>query len=306
MLYVAVLVAHLCIVNAGVIPSSPSTPYEPSPGGPSATGYASQQPVYVAQPQPGYETQPPTAAYGPSQPSTAYAAPATGGYGQVPTSHGAHVGNPMTDYLQYLWLQSMMNKNTNKDGEEETKSTGIDPMTMMMMMGGMGGMGGMGMGTMGMGGMGHYGPQGGNPMNSYIQHALMQSMFNKKEEVGEEEEETSGMDPYTMMLLMGGMGGMGMGGMGGMGMGGMGMGGMGMGGMGMGGYGGFSPIPGGYGAPAPVGYGSTGPAPGPTSGYGPAPVQPGYGPGLAPAPGYGTGSIPGNAWPGMSGGMPTY
>merc|ERR1719481_1704340 len=57
-----------------------------------------------------------------------------------------------------------------------------------------------------------------------------------------------------------------------------GMGGMGMGGVGMGGYGGFSPIPSGYGPPT------------------------GHGPGLAPAPGYGTGSIPGNVWPGMSGG----
>merc|ERR1719334_1279533 len=93
-------------------------------------------------------------------------------------------------------------------------------------MGGMGGIGGIGVGTMGMGGMGmgHYGPQGGNPMDSYVKYALLQSLFKKNnEEVGEEGEESSGMNPYTMMMLMGGMGGMGMGGMG---MGGMGIGGL--------------------------------------------------------------------------------
>merc|ERR1719369_96450 len=78
-------------------------------------------------------------------------------------------------------------------------------------------------------------------------------------------------------MMMGGMGGMGMGGMGGMG----------MGGMGMGGYGGLSPIPGGYGSPAPVGYGPTGPVP-------------------VPIPGYGSGSMPGNVWPGTSGGTAPY
>merc|ERR1719153_1180247 len=99
--------------------------------------------------------------------------------------------------------------------------------------------------------------------------------------------------------MMGGMGGMGMGGMGGMGMGGM-------GGLGMGGHGGLSPIPGGYGSPAPVGYGPTGPVPVPIPGYGPAPSLPGYGPGFAPAPGYGSGSMPGNVWPGTSGGTAPY
>merc|ERR1719369_360893 len=84
-------------------------------------------------------------------------------------------------------------------------------------------------------------------------------------------------------MMMGGMGGMGMGGMGGMG----------MGGLGMGGYGGLSPIPGGYGPPAPVGYGPTGPVPVPIPGY-------------APAPGYGSGSMPGNVWPGTSGGTAPY